>query len=445
MALSSGTYSLGPGIILEREDLPNGMRLIFIRVPGAWQTTAHLALNYGMRHEHAGSEGLAHLLEHMVSNGGPRYRLARRKLSMQSDLQATTGWSCTSFGFSGSGEAFDAGLPSLLRMVFEPAFEEGVLRSERDVIWRERMGRAEEGELAILYPRSERLRVSLLGRQERLDSVKVEDLARLHAASYSSDRAVLALCGAIEERQCAAVRELCSALPRRKSPALAARADDFTPRAGCLYLEPSREGSAGGEASVRLMAPISFSCERDLAKLRILERLLWRGDASRLYSKARWRSGLAYYWSCALNDQPEIANLSCAFECHADALREIGAEYRRAAEELASSGPGAEELEHARARSVRSVQEGLRACDLLAEWAANIATWGRDFRDFEDPLAARAPFEAGEIRELAAELLTSGRMLLWVRADRGAAELSSAFGVADAAGHSDRDKLRSRG
>src|SRR5277367_3108033 len=54
-------------------NLPNGVRFLLFPDPSASNVTVNMTVLVGSRHEGYGESGMAHLLEHMLFRGSPKY------------------------------------------------------------------------------------------------------------------------------------------------------------------------------------------------------------------------------------------------------------------------------------------------------------------------------------------------------------------------------------
>ncbi len=60
--------------------LPNGLRVLFVPDESVANVTVNLTVLVGSRHEGYGEKGMAHLLEHMLFKGSPKFKDPKKEM-----------------------------------------------------------------------------------------------------------------------------------------------------------------------------------------------------------------------------------------------------------------------------------------------------------------------------------------------------------------------------
>lgn len=158
------------------------------------------------------SNGVAHVLEHLIFRGSKRYPTtnlytALLQGTLLTGLNASTNADSTLFHVS-SGHPEDLAnlIDVLMDAVFDPLLREADILEERDIVVNEMLGHQAASQTRIL----EKLRQSLLphsahsfdygGTPNMIETLKPEQLRNFHAANYRSGRAKLFLWGDVDVR-----------------------------------------------------------------------------------------------------------------------------------------------------------------------------------------------------------------------------------------------------
>lgn len=194
---------------VSRVTLPNGLGVVVIRKRGYKTARAELTVNCGgvdRRLPNAPNvpSGTAHFLEHMLfrtENGGD----ASEELTKGgADVNACTSPDVTSFYIEGTTYALKENLPKLLKLIFNPRFDERSVDAERGIIRREILmvrddpdERLSRGLLECLYAESP-LRDDTAGSVESIESITADILLKFHRSYYTPSNAVLTVAGDLE-------------------------------------------------------------------------------------------------------------------------------------------------------------------------------------------------------------------------------------------------------
>jgi zinc protease len=205
-------------------NLQNGLKVLLLPDPSQDTITVNVTYLVGSRHESYGERGMAHLLEHMLFKGTPRYASPKSELLKRGARYNGT----TSFDRTNYFETFPAS-DELLEFVLDLEADRMVnarvsrqdLESEMTVVrnefeagqnspfglLRERMNAA-----AYLWHNYGR---SVIGTLSDIENVPIERLQAFYRHYYQPDNAVLVVAGKFDEaRALAAVARTFGAIPR---------------------------------------------------------------------------------------------------------------------------------------------------------------------------------------------------------------------------------------
>jgi predicted Zn-dependent peptidase len=269
----------------------------------------------GSAQEPGDLEGITHLLEHLLLR-----RTARRTPESIAELIDSVGGVVDAFTTrevcaiaahvpaARFGEAIDL----ILDAMFQPSFRSDDLDVERGVIAAEfEMVQDSPGEMAaeralMACWDGHPLARPVLGRREVVQRLRVGDLRRYHARSFTADDLLLVAVGPIDER----------VMDRRLAgiPAGTGRPRTLTPPRWCPGVAvEEREGLE--QVYVNLTLPGLPADHPETASLAVLEQLLGEGNSSRLFRDLRDRLGLVYDVGAAAYCTSLAGVLEVTFSC----------------------------------------------------------------------------------------------------------------------------------
>ncbi len=279
--------------------LPNGVRVVTMRLPWLDSVSASVFVRAGSGHESARLNGISHLVEHMAFKGTATRSCQQINLDAErlgAEVNAHTDRDHTAFHMRGL--ARDAG--ALVRMlgdiVRNSTFPEGELANERRVILQEMAEEEDDGvEIAnqlfdTLCFGAHPIAQPIVGTRRGIERITRDDLLDFVARLYTGANVVLGVAGNIDPE--AVVREAQAAF----GPMPAG-----TPN----RIEPTHY--AGGFASRRLPGSVQThvvlgfpapSLAGPHAASVVAATLFGEGMSSPLLDEIRERRGLAYYTGC---------------------------------------------------------------------------------------------------------------------------------------------------
>lgn len=275
--------------------LANGLKVATRAMPGIETAAVGLFAEAGARHEEARVNGLAHLFEHMVFKGaGGR---SAREISetiedVGGDLNAYTDREGTAFTASVLAEHVGLALDMIADLVLAPHFDPADLVREKDVVLQE-LGEARDTPSDIIFDDlwsaafpGQPLGRAVLGEEDSIDAITVEDLAGWRAHHYRPGALTLVAAGKVDherfvDRAAARFGDLAPGRAAPAEPALFAGGD----RVGRTRCD---------QAHLALAFPAPGLLAADHLAARLFADAVGGGMSSRLFQQLREERGLAY-------------------------------------------------------------------------------------------------------------------------------------------------------
>ncbi|QPQ56307.1 insulinase family protein [Allosphingosinicella flava] len=275
--------------------LPNGLRVATRSMPGVETAAVGLYADTGSRHEESRVNGLAHLFEHMVFKGaGGR---SAREISeaiedVGGDLNAMTDRDSTIFTATVMAEHIPLGLELIADMILRPHFTPEELAREKDVVLQE-LGEARDTPNDIIFDdlqsaafADQPLGRSVLGEEESIAAITVDDLHHWRSEHYRAGSLSLVAAGKVDHDRFVSLAEhYFGALP--PGTLLQPQGGSFT--------GGSRVGrTASDQAHLALGFGGPAQLADDYYAARFFSDVVGGGMSSRLFQQLREERGLAY-------------------------------------------------------------------------------------------------------------------------------------------------------
>jgi predicted Zn-dependent peptidase len=394
---------------ITQEELPNGLPLYRVALPGTRATTILVAFDAGARTERPEENGAAHFLEHLVFKGGrvfDDYRKVNETAErMGASLNAYTSHDLVAFHITCRAERALEALDLLTDFVGQPKIDAEELDRERGVVIQEinrafdqpstvaeyLIDRAAFGEHPLGRP--------VLGPEEHLRSFTRDAIVGFRERRWAGQRGGAFIVGNVDHVPAngdGAVAELLQRFPSLPAP------EPYDP---APEMRPERlvEERDTNQSHLRMMyAPdVDVSDRRRRAALSIYATLLGGSMGSRLFDEIREQRGLCYsVWAIdhAFADAP-ILQLGSGLE--SSKCVEAYTRMREIVAELHEHGPTEEEVARARAYAAGRRVLAFENTNAVARYAANQQiVFGEDI----DPDAAIEALDAvthAEVAEVA--------------------------------------------
>ncbi len=328
--------------------LPNGVRILWERIPWARSVACGLWIGVGSRYETSAESGSAHFIEHMLFKG--TQRRSAQQLAMEMDaiggqINAYTTKENTCF----YGQVLSDQLVNLADMLtdmfFCSRFDDKAVASERGVIFEE-IDMYEDtpddlvGErLYAAVFKNTPLARPILGRKAALNKMNGASLRRFMKEKYTPGRIVVALSGKIEDEGLAFLTERFSQLPAGRDPVF--EPGGYTPGFTVRQKPIEQQHICIGFPGLPTAHPERFTQH-------MMNNILGGGMSSRLFQGIREQRGLCYsiYTFAAPHQDAAAQGIYAAMgkDTEKKALLAIMDELKR----FLDDGVTADELERAR-------------------------------------------------------------------------------------------------
>lgn len=246
----------------ELELLENGLRVVYMHIPGSGTVTSNLVYLVGSRHEIAGQTGLAHMLEHMLFkpvHDGTGKRLSEVGHKTLEDagafMNATTSLDRTNYFFMAPSAYFEKALEVEVGRMRNLIFDEKEFLPERANVVSEYEMYAGEPLDAVMTEIMQAAYVShgygheTIGHKPDIETMDLGNLHVFYDTYYWPNNAVLTIVGDISlESALRAVRNIFGAIPRSPHSIPAMK-----------IVEPPQEGER--RVSVERKNPINIYAE----------------------------------------------------------------------------------------------------------------------------------------------------------------------------------------
>ena len=388
--------------------LENGLTIITDPMPHLESAAVGVWVGAGARNETQGTNGIAHMLEHMAFKGTTRRNaraIAEEIECVGGFINAYTGREQTAYYARVLKDDVPLAVDILADILQDSIFDDEELSREKGVVIQE-IGQAEDTPDDIIFDHlqtqafpDQPLGRPILGSEELVRSFTRETLINQIQSYYHAPDMLLVASGAVEHNAMVELaRRHLSKLP------------------GGKLSEPVQARYRGGEfradddleqAHVAIAFPGLHACDDDIYALQVYSTVLGGGMSSRLFQEAREKRGLCYsissfgssytdtglfgvYAGTSSKDAPELVNV-------------IAGEMKALA-----GGASEDETVRARAQIKSGLLMGLEQASARAEHlAAQYLTHGRLFstRELIEKVDA---VDASAVNRIAARILKAG-------------------------------------
>lgn len=271
--------------------LPNGLSFLLFPDPSQSTVTVNLTINVGSRHEGRGETGMAHLLEHMLFKGTPKFPDGKGALQDRGAFfNATTWFDRTNYyeTMPASEDNLKFGLQFEADRMMNSWIRKEDLASEMTVV-RNEFEIGENDPISVLHDqmlsasyRWHNYGKSTIGNRTDIERVPVENLKTFYQKYYQPDNAVLIVAGKFDNaRAIALIEEYFGKIPKPT------RVLDKT-----YTEEPAQDGSrlvklmrTGEVAAAGVSYHVPAGSNSDFAAIRILIDVLTQEPGGYLYNQ----------------------------------------------------------------------------------------------------------------------------------------------------------------
>ncbi|TAJ71368.1 MAG: insulinase family protein [Phenylobacterium sp.] len=362
--------------------LANGLRVIVARSSDLPLVTADLTVKTGAWADPQGLAGAANMMAGMLTEGTrtrSAQQIASQVESLGASLSSGGGLESSSVTLSSIADKLPAALTIMADVAKSPAFAAEELERQREqALDGLRVAYQQPGSVAgfaaapVIYGGTPFGHVPQ-GTPESLQRLKPADLAKLHAAWFRPDNAVLVLTGDISAEQGFALAETAFGDWKKPAAPLAA-APAITPTGRPRAVAIDIPGT--GQASVNVMKPAIARNDPDYYPGVVAATVLGGGYSARLNQEIRIKRGLSYGASARLSPARTTGSFRASAqtknESAAEVLDLMNAELTR----LGAAPASPDELKARKSVLVGSYGRDLATSGGLADVLGNLALYG---------------------------------------------------------------------
>ena len=188
--------------------LANGLRVLLYPDQSKPTVTVNITYMVGSRHENYGETGMAHLLEHLVFKGTPRFPNLSKDFNERGARRNGTTW-LDRTNYYELLQATDDNLKWALEMEADRMVHSYIAKKDLDsemTVVRNEYERGENAPFSVLLKRSQSIAYdwhnygnSTIGNRSDIENVKIENLQAFYRLYYQPDNAVLLVAGKFDE------------------------------------------------------------------------------------------------------------------------------------------------------------------------------------------------------------------------------------------------------
>lgn len=376
---SPGKAGTGPRAEAPRiSTLDNGLRVVTEAMPQLATASLGVWIRAGSRHELAGEQGLAHLLEHMAFKGTRRRNalaIVEEIEQVGGDLNAETSVERTSYYARVLGENVPLALDILSDIITEPAFDKDELKREKGVVLQE-IGACEDSPDEVVFDMFMETAYGggaigrrILGTPRTVRAQTPQSMRGFLHRQYRAPEMVVAAAGAVEHEEVVEhVAKLFAPLPAGEAA---------LPSEGLYTGGEERKARPLEQAHLVLGFEGASFRSPDHYALQVFSNLLGGGMSSRLFQEIRERRGLCYEIYSFHQPFSDTGAFAVYGGTGADRLGEFMPVLLDCLREAADR-PSAREVERAKAQIKVSLLMGLESSARRAEqMARHVLAFGR--------------------------------------------------------------------
>ena len=356
--------------MMQLTTLANGLRVASRPMQSVETVAVGLYAETGSRHEAARLNGLAHLFEHMVfkgAGGRSAREISEAVEDVGGDLNASTDRELTAFYASLLAPDLPLGVGLIADLVRRPHFEAKHLELEKKVVIQELWeARDIGGDLVFdhlqeaAFP-DQAMGRSVLGNEESVAAITVDDLHGWLADHYAPGRLILVAAGKLDHDR---LVDLAEAAFGDMKPSEAA-----DPEPGRFAGGRRVERRKGTQAHLAFAMPAPAWDDADAYAAQLFADVAGTGASSRLFQALREEQGLAYTVSAAAQSFSDCGMFWVYLACASDQLGWAHEEAERVLAETARDLSAAE-LSRARALAKAGMMMSLESCWGQASYVA---------------------------------------------------------------------------
>ncbi len=399
---------------VQESKLENGIRVVSSRIPRVESVSIGVWVGIGARHESAKVSGISHFIEHLLFKGTGRRTAGEISRSIEGRggyLNAFTQEENTCYYARVPSDRIWSTLDVLLDMYTNASLAEAEIEKEKNVIieeimmYRDQPQHVVQDNLSVALWKNHPLGRPIIGNTESVKNIGRSDVVSFREGKYVSGNTVVAFAGCLEHDKCVEkVRQLTQgARPGRRSTCRKA-----TPQVKQKELIRENRDIEQVHAAIGIRL-FGYRDERRYV-LKVLSAVLGENMSSRLFQRIREKHGLAYSIHSGSHLYRDTGALIIAGGLvrsrYGKAIELTAGELRKLKDKDVSRA----ELRRAKDYATGQLKLGMESTShQMIRAGENLLSHGR-FLEPEDTIASIEKVTAGDIRELACDVLTPSRI-----------------------------------
>ena len=416
MTLYNQTDAVSPVLKVVHGTLSNGLRVIVLQLPHVHAVSLALMVRAGPRYETLDSNGISHLVEHLLFRGTDQhpssYALNVAIEALGGEINGLTQRDATTIHMTVPPVAAEAGLAILGEIVTRPLLSG--IDVERSVVIEEILdttnGDGLETDIDAIARRvfweDHPLSLPIAGSAENVERF-TEAQCRAHfERTFVATNGVLCIAGPVDEPKLLAVAERAfGAMPRgvRLPDGLVPTTRDLPP----IHVQETEDS----QVALLMSFPAPHENHPDFPALLLLRRILDDGLASRMRQAVCEQRGLAYSLSASIDAYSDAGALDLDASCAPKKLVQTAGQMLTTLRTLVEDGVHADELVRVKTRHRAELEFGLDDPSEMCGWYGATELLGCR-STFVDRLSEAMAVTAEDLRRVAGEVFDPSRALL---------------------------------
>lgn len=298
--------------------LKNGIKVIYKKIEGEI-TSFSIALNAGALEDDGAKKGLAHVVEHMVSKGTKNR--TEQEINMQCDElfgfeNAMTNYpyviyyaTCLSADLENAFELYSD-------ILLNPTFPEKGFKEEINIIkeelkeWKDDINQYCEDELLFNSFKNRRIKDLIIGNEESLNSITLEDVRNFYNKYYCPENMVISVVSFVDFEFVIKHLEKYFGSFSRKFQGIEEEYYEDNKSSIFTKVKENIEG-----AKIQFLFPIHDLSNREVDILRLFNVEFGEGTSSILFDEVRTKNGLVYDISTRIDNSRGIKLFYISMAC----------------------------------------------------------------------------------------------------------------------------------
>ncbi len=385
--------------------LPNGVRVVTVRLPGLQTAAVSVFVRSGSQHESKRQNGISHFVEHMAFKGTATRNCQQINSDAEqlgAEVNAHTDKDHTAFHMNGLAEHAGDFIAMLGDIVRCSSFPEDEIERERRVILQEFDEDADDA-VSVGFKLFDRLCFGehafarpVIGTRRNIEAFRRDDLVAYVERQYSAANVIVGVAGGVD--------------PQAIERAAEAAFGDLRPGENNGVQAPSHVGGIGtrrldgySQAHVVLGFPIA-SLKQDHHAALVAAALFGEGMSSPLLDQLRERRGMVYHAACSADISETCGQFVIEASTTPELLDDFFTELTRLLAGQASHIAAHDLLRARNQITVRSLRAQERAAQRVETAAQDLFAFGR-VRSRDELLAQVNDVDARQVRRVFESML----------------------------------------